>query len=299
MKKVIVFSLSLIFGIMFLITNVYAASSYKVSLNTAKNEFDKNEEVVVNVAISNIQVEKGFIAVGATLEYDKDSLEFVKTSGGDNWSNPSYNENNGKLATDRNDLSKNDETMFSITFKVKEGSKANPTITLKNIEASGGSDTGDVKTDDVTKTITVKGVTTNPNPDDTNKPGEDNNPGDNNNQGGNNQGNNNQGGNNQGNNTQGGNNQGNNNQGGNNQGNNNQGGNNQGSNNQGTNSNTNTNKNNNKNIVANTSNPNNKKDGSLPKAGTTSVVLGIVIIAIVVALIFYAKIRILDKNNKH
>ncbi|MCX4255213.1 MAG: hypothetical protein OSJ63_08145, partial [Bacilli bacterium] len=237
-------------------------------------------------------------AFGAVLDYDKDSLELVKTSGSENWANPSYNENNGKLTTDRNNLSKNDEVVFSITFRVKEGSKANPTITLKNIEASGGTETGDLKTNDVTKTITVKGATSNPNPDDTNKPGDDNkpgtNPGDNNNnQGGNN---NNQGGNNQGNNNQGGSNSGNNNQGSNNQGNNNQGNSNSGNNNQGT---TNKNTNTNKNIIANTSNPNNKKDGSLPKAGTTSIVLGIVIVAIAVALIFYAKIRILDKNNKH
>lgn len=297
MKKTIVFSLSLILGIMLLVNNVYAASSYKIDLNTVKNEFDKKEEFVVNVAISNIQVEKGLIAFGAVLDYDKDSLELVKTSGSENWANPSYNENNGKLTTDRNNLSKNDEVVFSITFRVKEGSKANPTITLKNIEASGGTETGDVKTNDVTKTITVKGATSNPNPDDTNKPGDDNkpgtNPGDNNNnQGGNN---NNQGGNNQGNNNQGGSNSGNNNQGSNNQGSGNSGNNNQGT----TNKNTNTNKNNNKNIVANTSNPNNKKDGSLPKAGTTSIVLGVVIVAIAVALIFYAKIRILDKNNKH
>lgn len=297
MKKTIVFSLSLILGIMLLVNNVYAASSYKIDLNTVKNEFDKKEEFVVNVAISNIQVEKGLIAFGAVLDYDKDSLELVKTSGSENWANPSYNENNGKLTTDRNNLSKNDEVVFSITFRVKEGSKANPTITLKNIEASGGTETGDVKTNDVTKTITVKGATSNPNPDDTNKPGDDNkpgtNPGDNNNnQGGNN---NNQGGNNQGNNNQGGSNSGNNNQGSNNQGSGNSGNNNQGT----TNKNTNTNKNNNKNIVANTSNPNNKKDGSLPKAGTTSIVLGVVMVAIAVALIFYAKIRILDKNNKH
>ncbi len=298
MKKTIVFSLSLILGIMLLVNNVYAASSYKIDLNTVKNEFDKKEEFVVNVAISNIQVEKGLIAFGAVLDYDKDSLELVKTSGSENWANPSYNENNGKLTTDRNNLSKNDEVVFSITFRVKEGSKANPTITLKNIEASGGTETGDLKTNDVTKTITVKGATSNPNPDDTNKPGDDNkpgtNPGDNNNnQGGNN---NNQGGNNQGNNNQGGSNSGNNNQGSNNQGNNNQGNSNSGNNNQGT---TNKNTNTNKNIIANTSNPNNKKDGSLPKAGTTSIVLGIVIVAIAVALIFYAKIRILDKNNKH
>ncbi len=266
MKKTIVFSLSLILGIMLLVNNVYAASSYKIDLNTVKNEFDKKEEFVVNVAISNIQVEKGLIAFGAVLDYDKDSLELVKTSGSENWANPSYNENNGKLTTDRNNLSKNDEVVFSITFRVKEGSKANPTITLKNIEASGGTETGDLKTNDVTKTITVKGATSNPNPDDTNKPGDDNkpgtNPGDNNNnQGGNN---NNQGGNNQGNNNQGGSNSGNNNQGSNNQGNNNQGNSNSGNNNQGT---TNKNTNTNKNIIANTSNPNNKKDGSLPKAG--------------------------------
>ncbi len=167
MKRKII-TLSLILVIVTLVSNVYAVSKCKVDLKTDKSEYNKNDEFTVNVNLSDIQDEKGIIAVGGTLEYDKNSLELVKMEAQGKWTKPSYNEANGKFATDRdNSYATKDETLFKITFKVKEESKKDITITLKDISASNGKE--DIKTDNVSKVITIKNATV---PD--TKPGDNN-----------------------------------------------------------------------------------------------------------------------------
>ena len=72
MKKII--SLTLILVVMMtLVSNVYAESSYKLSLEPSKNEVGKGEQFTVDVKISDIQDESGIIALGAKLEYDQTS----------------------------------------------------------------------------------------------------------------------------------------------------------------------------------------------------------------------------------
>lgn len=182
MKRKII-TLSLILVIVTLVSNVYAVSKCKVDLKTDKSEFNKNDELTVNVNLSDIQDEKGIIAVGGTLEYEKNSLELVKMEAQGKWTKPSYNEANGKFVTDRdNSYATKDETLFKITFKVKEESKKDITITLKDISASNGKE--DIKTDNVSKAITIKDSTV---PD--TKPG-DGNEGNNGSNNGNNVGNN-------------------------------------------------------------------------------------------------------------
>lgn len=152
MKKVICLSLLLLITIG-IISNVYAASTCDISARTSKNTFNKEEEFTVDFVVSNIQSEKGIIAIGAVLEYDKDSLTLIKMEGQNGWETPSYNESNGNMAFTRNMLSKNDETFLRITFKVNKKSKANLTITLSDIKVGDGVAPATVK--DVTKQITV------------------------------------------------------------------------------------------------------------------------------------------------
>lgn len=167
MKRKII-ALSLILVIVTLVSSVYAASTCKVDLKTDKNEYNKNDEFSVNVELSNIQDEKGIIALGGTLDYDKNSLELVKMEAQGNWTKPSYNEANGKFVTDRdNNYATKDETVFKIIFKVKDESKKDITITLKDIVASNGKE--DIKTDNASKAITIKNSTV---PD--TKPGDNN-----------------------------------------------------------------------------------------------------------------------------
>ena len=154
MKKIV--SLTLILVVMMtLVSNVYAASSYKLSLEPSKTEVSKGEQFTVDVKISEIQDEKGIIALGAKLEYDETSLELVEMQGVGKWSNPTYNELNGEFATDRNGTTIGNETVFRLTFKVSDNSKSSFEISLKNIAASNGE--SDIKVEDIKTEISVSG----------------------------------------------------------------------------------------------------------------------------------------------
>ncbi len=91
-----------------------------------------------------------------TLEYDKDSLEIVEMEGQNGWDSPiegvSYNAQNGLMVLTKGGLAKNDENITKITFKVKENSKSNVTIELKDISAS---DSTLIKADNFAKNITI------------------------------------------------------------------------------------------------------------------------------------------------
>ena len=116
MKKFVTLSLTLVL-IFMVITNVYAVSSFKVSMEASKDELTKNEEFTVEVKISDIQDEKGIIAMGGEIEYDKDSLTLVKVEqGSENWAKPSYSENSKKFAMDRDARGKDDEILFKHFF---------------------------------------------------------------------------------------------------------------------------------------------------------------------------------------
>lgn len=158
MKKTIKISLILL-CVICMTMSVYAASC-SMSLKTSKNEFSKNDKVVVDVAISSISdVGEGIIGIGATLEYDKNNLSLEKMEGQNGWGTPTYNEENGIFVMDRNALVNTPETILKMTFKVKDQKNGNATITLKDITASGGEQTGDIAISNITKTITIKGGT--------------------------------------------------------------------------------------------------------------------------------------------
>lgn len=165
MKKIVKISLILLIA-MCIIGNVYAALSCNVSIKTSKAELNKNDEFTVDVNISNIQSDRGIISLGATLEYDKDSLTLVKMEGKNGWETPSsgvsYNESNGKIAITKSGLGKNDETVFTITFKVKENSKQNLEIVLKDITVADG--TALAKISQTHTNITIKEETQNNTP---------------------------------------------------------------------------------------------------------------------------------------
>lgn len=163
MKKIASLTLMLIILIS-TIGNVYAAFSCEINLQMSKTEFNKDEEIIVDVNISNIQSDRGVISLGATLEYDKDSLTLVKMEGKNGWETPtegvSYNPENGAIAITRGGLGKSNETVFRIIFKATDSSKENPTITLKDITVADG--TQPVKITTVSKNITIKDGNNNP-----------------------------------------------------------------------------------------------------------------------------------------
>lgn len=164
MKKTIKISLILV-CVICLTMSVYAASC-SMSLKTSKNEFSKNDKVVVDVAMDSISdAGEGIIGLEATLEYDKNNLTYEKMEGQNGWETPSYNEENGSFVMLRNDLVNTPGKVMKITFKVKDQKNGNATITLKNITASGGIDTGDIPIENISKKITIKNETVTPKPD--------------------------------------------------------------------------------------------------------------------------------------
>lgn len=189
MKKAVNISLILVILIICIMGNVYAAINCKISMHTSKNEFKQGEEFVVDVKLSNLQSERGIIAFGATLEYDKQSLTLVKMEGKNGWSTPSYSEVNGKLVMERNGFATKDEILFQITFKFNEKSDKNVLITLKNLEVADGNERSKLGE----TSITIKGKNQGTDVGEDNKPS-------NNNSGNNKPGNNNSGNNNLGNN---------------------------------------------------------------------------------------------------
>lgn len=166
MKKIQKLSIIMLLMIIVLNVYVYAKPNCNVNIKTQKTEIGKNEEFTVEVVISNIQSEKGIIAIDAVLEYDKESITLVKMEGQNDWSTPikdlSYNESNGKLVIDKRGLAKSDETILKLVFKTKEISKEKVMIALKNINIADGTEPSTVA--NAYKNITIKDASTTPSP---------------------------------------------------------------------------------------------------------------------------------------
>lgn len=166
MKKIAKFSIIMLLMIIGLKVNVYAKPNCNVNIQINKTEINKNEEFTVEVKISNIQSERGIIALEGILEYDKESITLIKMEGQNDWSTPikdlSYNESNGKLVIDKKGLAKGDETILKLVFKANETSKKNNIIILKDITIADGILPSTVV--NTYKYITVKEGTENPIP---------------------------------------------------------------------------------------------------------------------------------------
>lgn len=287
MKKIVSLILILLIVMCLTITNNVYAASCKVDLSLSKTEFNKGDQFTVSVKLSDIKdvAEFGIISTSGTINYDSNNLSIVEVKAAGDWSGLIFNKDNGKYTMERNmgsdgKFATGNETILNITFKVKDSSSASADITLKDVQFSD-SDV-DIDLQAVSTTIKVTGGssnpgTDNPNPDDTQKPntnpGNDNqNPGvtpDDNqdvNSGTNNNGN------------------------------------------QNSNSgNTTTNNNQNKNTTSQITNLNSYqsntantkvKDSKLPYAGETTAILLIITGVVVISLVFYIKIKIIDRNSK-
>lgn len=175
MKKVIGLVLILLITLS-VVGTTYAATTCRISLGAENTELSKNEEFVLDVNITNLQSDRGIITFGGTLEFDKESLELVNMEGVNGWKTPGinteYNPVNGKIAIDRSGFATKNETMLKIKFRVKETSKANLTIILKDITVADGVEP--IKVTTVDKGFTIKdgnsGITTPTNPGETEKP---------------------------------------------------------------------------------------------------------------------------------
>lgn len=122
------------------IDKAYAALQCSISLSTTKNKVTYEEQFSVYGAISDLDAPHGIIAIGAVISYDKESLILDSIEGQNNWTDPYYNPSNGKITMFKNELSKKNEQVFKITFKVKEKGKAKDSawVKISNFEISDG-----------------------------------------------------------------------------------------------------------------------------------------------------------------
>lgn len=136
MKKILTLGIAVLMLCMFMAGNIYAMSC-KFNLQTTVSEVAKGEEFTVDFYVSDIQSDRGVIALTATLDYDKTGLTLVKMEGLNGWETPAegngYNPQIGKIAITRSGLGKDDEVIFRMTFKVNENATSNPTVSLKDI----------------------------------------------------------------------------------------------------------------------------------------------------------------------
>lgn len=157
MKKILKLVLLVLLVTICMASSVYAAISCNITMEAEKKEVSKNEEFTVTVKITDIQSERGIISLGATLEYDKDSLELVKMEGQNNWETPqvgfSYNESNGKIVITRNGFAKENENVLKITFKMKETAKESATVTLKDITGADGKELAQINSTSIKVTL--------------------------------------------------------------------------------------------------------------------------------------------------
>lgn len=157
MKRIVKLSIIMLLMMVVFTVNVYAKPHCNITMQTKEVKVELGKEFTVDVYLSNIQSERGIIAIEGTLEYEKDCLTLSKFEGQNSWDTPiknlSYNEANGKFVIDKKGLAKNDETILKITFIANKTDKKDTTISLKNIIVADGTAPAEIK--NVSKNITL------------------------------------------------------------------------------------------------------------------------------------------------
>lgn len=152
--KLSIISLMIISMIFCIVKISYATLSSNVTI-TSVSEVEKGEEFTVRFNLSNLKSDKGINVLIGKLKYDKDSLELIKMEGQNEWSKPDYNEADGTFLVDREEYIATDGAFMKITFKVKQGSKKNISISIEKVSLSNEDEEIDVSS--TSKSITVKG----------------------------------------------------------------------------------------------------------------------------------------------
>lgn len=152
--------LSVVFILTILLTGIFVNKAHatincNVKLSTSKKEVSSEEKFSVYVKMTNIQTEKGIIAIGAVLEYDKKSLTLEEIEGESKWSDPMYNDQTGRLIAVKNQFATKDENVFKITFKVNKKAEKSAWVKVNNFEISDGNEEKNVGGNSIT--IGIKG----------------------------------------------------------------------------------------------------------------------------------------------
>lgn len=155
-KKIsLILTFIILFGCIY-ITETYAVLSCNVNLNTTKKDVVQGEEFSVYVKISNLQTDRGIIAIGTVLKYNTDYLTLIDIEGQNKWSEPFYGKTSGKITSTKNALSKNNENVLKINFKAKDNVTKNAWIKINDFAISDGDIEENVGGDNITISIKEK-----------------------------------------------------------------------------------------------------------------------------------------------
>lgn len=155
-KKAISIVLSVI--ILLFTTNVYAANdSFKTVLSTSASSVKRGETITITISLSDIAIESGEKGIGAytaKLDFDSSILEYVSTSGTNKWEAPLYQEKQIVGNTTDGEVVKENQSIGTITFKVKENATLGET-TIKLTNISGSNAQSDISSQDSTVKIAI------------------------------------------------------------------------------------------------------------------------------------------------
>lgn len=263
-KKII--SVLLIILLLFT-TKVYAVNdSFSTTIKVSESQAKREDIITITIGLKDIAIESGEKGIGAytaSIEFDHSVLEYVSTNGTDKWEAPFYQDGLITGNTKDGKVVNNVQNIGTVTFKVKSDAKLGETsIELKNF--SGSTAASDVYTSNIATKLTILDENGNNNTNNSNN--NQNNDKDNSNS--------------------------------NNTNNNNANNNNSSSNNKNEQNNGNNTSNNNVNSNKEPSTSNvidiTMKQGTLPKTGTSDIAIFImIVISIVVATIFFIKMRLI------
>lgn len=114
--------------------------SFDINLEASKQELNRGDEFEIYVKATNFKnIEEGLIVIGGQLEYNYEILEMLEIKGqnGAKLDEKSFNETNFKFITD-NKVAE-DENIFKIKFRVKNGIVV-PKQTIFKLKSVTGSD---------------------------------------------------------------------------------------------------------------------------------------------------------------
>lgn len=161
-RKIVIALLMALALIVLLRGTTYAAGSFSASLtSSASDRVPLGGTFKVTLKISSIKVDQGISGITGVLNYNDDIVELVNDKvEGLNGFAATYNKDNGKLALDSAEATKNDTEIATFTFKVKDRTSAKVAqIEFNNIEG-GNSDpnlTDPIKISSIKTVVSVGG----------------------------------------------------------------------------------------------------------------------------------------------
>lgn len=158
MKKFASICISLI--IVFIMSTVYATTTFTAKLESNKSVIKAGEEVEVVLKLEGFtENEKGINVLLGTIDYDKNIFEKLEENDIEllqYWNSPMYNSENGKIILEANEFIDTSHNVLKIKLKVKENIEANTTTEVKVKEISASDSQTDIYVEDAVTVIQVE-----------------------------------------------------------------------------------------------------------------------------------------------